>query len=915
MVRLADGVVAGRGLRVWAPGPDGVPVDAMEFGLPPGAAVAVGPDGAEPAGALAELAALVAAAGIPAAGAGVELGDGFRSARLAGAREDRRDAVLAALRVLGADGAQRLGERAGVLVALFGPAATKPVGAAANEAIQAGRWAAVQLACAASDLLGPEQLEEVLRWTAVEAVPQGTVSVLAGQLGQLLSPVSRPRRLSLLRDLWERVGGQQARARRTERRRAVRSRQDRYADLLARYRHFVDEQVVGWLKHETGREPTVAEAARWIPTAWQWSFWLNRTMHDALAATVLLRTAVAVADHGLVDGLARCREQIAAAPMLISSDGAGAAARRVPGLLGLPARPGCYLRDLDHRLTRDTPMDWPTSSYVTQRLAHARTYGLVVRQATAEVLWAARRAAPGESLRDWDCGHLREWRAVAGYSPVRAPAGWDQPPTFGGRATLAYRLRERPDTDPAEVEVPADLLWYAELADALAQLDGHDAAVVTYDPTLPEFDTDPDPPEPEPLRPRLDSVPLAVAGAAQLVSLGGEVPQRARTWPELVDGLLAATVVGEALTGAFPVPAPLAGLDGATVPGTGARLELARDPRQLAEWSAYMGNCIAGPGYLEAAAQGTCVLGAVRDPDGRILVNVELLPRGKGWQVGELRARFNADPDPELAERLGEWLAAVPPAVPTHGSRPARPHARGGPRRGSRLLPDVGERLNRLAEEAVTAPDMLAVPDAVSLRRANPRRLDEELRGRLSQGVPLARVWRDTAARPLATALAGLDPELRARYPQLDLLLVDAPLLSGVRRLARLPGVTRARSVDLVARRLRAALGRLARTADPVLAAAVRTSVDTPLLCALVLGVSAGPVDPDPPLTVVTVAGADPVPGFPESSLSDPDGPWRHAWPDAVELGADPQRVAGLLVPTGWLGPGGWPALWRRAAR
>jgi hypothetical protein len=207
------------------------------------------------------------------------------------------------------------------------------------------------------------------------------------------------------------------------------------------------------------------------------------------------------------------------------------------------------------------------------------------------------------------------------------------------------------------------------------------------------------------------------------------------------------------------------------------------------------------------------------------------------------------------------------------------------------------------------------VPVAVSLRRAGEGRLDDEVRGRLSQGVPLDELWRSTAVRPMAAALAGLDPQLRARYPHLDLLLLDAPLLSAVRRVARLPGVTQARSVDLVARRLRAALGRLARGGDPALAAEVPRCVDTPMLCALVLAVSAGPSTVDTAMTTVTAPGGRAVPGFPESSLTDEAGPWRRAWPDAIELGAAPERLNGLVVPTGWLGRGGWPALWGRAAR
>jgi hypothetical protein len=66
-VRLAGGVVAGRGLRAWASGAAGGCLDAAAVELPAGAPVAVGPAAAgevAAARALAELAELVAAAGL-----------------------------------------------------------------------------------------------------------------------------------------------------------------------------------------------------------------------------------------------------------------------------------------------------------------------------------------------------------------------------------------------------------------------------------------------------------------------------------------------------------------------------------------------------------------------------------------------------------------------------------------------------------------------------------------------------------------------------------------------------------------------------------------------------------------------------------------------------------------------------------
>jgi hypothetical protein len=138
------------------------------------------------------------------------------------------------------------------------------------------------------------------------------------------------------------------------------------------------------------------------------------------------------------------------------------------------------------------------------------------------------------------------------------------------------------------------------------------------------------------------------------------------------------------------------------------------------------------------------------------------------------------------------------------------------------------------------------------------------------------------------------------------------------RRLARLPGVVEARTVDLVGRRLRATIGRLARTDDAVLALAVALRADTGLLCALVLAVSTAAEVGPAALTPVTTPDSTRVPGFPRSRTDDADGPWQRSRPDAVELGGDPQWTpAGtvLTVPTAWLGRGGWPALWARAAR
>jgi hypothetical protein len=262
-IRLSGGVVAS-GLCAWVPGRPG-PVQVVdEPAVPLGDAVALGlaeATGEQVRRAVDELARLVAAGGTVAAGAGVDLGSGFISARLAGARGDQRDAVLAALRVLGVEQAGRLGDRAGFLVALFGPAATKRVGAAATQAIADGRWAAVQLASAASDVLGPEQLERVLELRppdGADLVP-GPASALARHLRPVLEPLPGPRRLELLLDLWARVAEHHAGLARRKRLMATQSRRDRVEDLRNRRQHDDDELILSMLRTFLGDpEPSLA---------------------------------------------------------------------------------------------------------------------------------------------------------------------------------------------------------------------------------------------------------------------------------------------------------------------------------------------------------------------------------------------------------------------------------------------------------------------------------------------------------------------------------------------------------------------------------------------------------------------------------------------------------------------------------
>jgi hypothetical protein len=944
-IRLSGGVVAS-GLSAWFPGPSGPVRLAAEPVVPLGEPVALGPAGAseeEVRRAVDALTRLVSAGGVVAAGAGVDLGAGFRSARLAGARGDRRDAVLAAVQVLGVEQAGRLGDRAGFLVALFGPAATRPVGAAAARAITEGRWAAVHLASAASDMLGPEQLERVLALRSPDGVDlvQGPASALAQHLRQVLEPVPGPRRLELLVDLWAQVTEHHARLARRARLLATQSRRSRVDDLRGRRQHRDDQLIVALLPADvTAPEPSLAGIARWVPPDGYWYGRLHGLVADALAATALLRAAAAVADHGLVEGLTRSADLLRAAEALLPAPAADAAARKVPGLTGLPSRPGTYVRDICRRLSGDGPRDHRFAGFVRPRLACARDFALVIMEDAGALLLDEYVNVPERVLRHWACSDLRTWRKNAGYTAARPPAGWNGVPLWadhflGHREPLSQRLAAAPGSDGPDVEVAGDLLWYAELADALAGLYGHDTAQghgqglwFDHDPPLPA----------EPLSPRQDSVTVAFAGAAQLTALGATPPRRAGTWREFAGGLAASISITEAITGEFGVPVPLAVLDGTTVTGTGLSFRVARSARTLAEWSDYMGNCIAGQHYIDMARAGRSVLTGLYDKNGMLFVNAELVPRRpatRGWRVAEIAARFNQAPDAALERRFREWVEAIPgaaagPAAP--GEPDETPPGRTGRRHPvPRLVEDAGPALSahaRRAWETEVDDEVIGpfaalagtAPDAalVRLRRLRPGTLADTCSRALDAGtVSLHGLWTATAVRPLRTAVAALDPALRDHFGQLSLLTGEPPLAKSLRRLVKLPAVDTAYALDRAARDVRRAIGTLAIRDDPVIARALTTRPAEPLLCALTVTITccapaANLVTVAPPRTVT-------VPGYPSTALDDETGPWQRALPDALELGADTSafqdQIAehGLRVPASWLARNNWTALWARA--
>jgi hypothetical protein len=410
----------------------------------------------------------------------------------------------------------------------------------------------------------------------------------------------------------------------------------------------------------------------------------------------------------------------------------------------------------------------------------------------------------------------------------------------------------------------------------------------------------------DPLRPAEDSVALALAGAAQLVGTRRRGAGQAAHLGELVDALVESTVVGEALTGSFKVPAPLLSRDEATVPGTEVTVEVARDPHQLVAWARYMGNCIAGWDYVQEAKAGRTVLLALRGRNGNIVANVELIARRKDWQLGDLAARFNAEPSDDLRKQVTAWVAALPPRQPARSALEPRPHPHGTvhrPYRRVRAVMELRDALVPLAQQATEdvpvdvlsraatgAPSGLA--GIVALARSRRYGVDAALREFLATDG-LAPLWTATASRPLAAAVAALDPALRERHGRVDLLFEDAPLPATPRRLARTAGIIEARAVEVVARRLRAALGRLVLAGDPALARWCRAT-PTPGCCARSCcwsRLNAGPrprrpsraaenspyqASRRPHWTIWTVRGGGPPPTPPSwAPTSDGTGRWR----------------------------------------
>jgi len=655
-VRLAHNVTLEDGSGVWLVEEPGLEV--RDSGDDPGAVIVVGPPGASKSKLIRvrrKARQLARAGGPAAAAAGVDLGGGYRSARLEGpANGSRRNDVLAALTALGVSEVERLGDRRGVMVALFGLSATKRVGAAAWKAAAETRWSALRLAVAASDLLTPARLEDLLAMEAppgAEVVPPCDIDDLARNMASVLDRYSEQRRLAILCSLWDDVANWNIA---TQRLRRGRSRRSRFS--MATYNKWKTatgraEDSYWSGKLGTGRR-SAAEMLRWTPSNRDWSDSLRWVSSECMAATALMLTALDAEDKPIEAAITahlQCFLYLHWAGFSQGPDSPCVRAHRIADATSKASDPWI----LGNRIYVDRqPVDRrELSAFFAPLFEDVSEMALATLRWAESLLAALRRARPplGEP------GSMVEWREAAGW--IRAPDDWEIS-LFGNGPTLADRSAWEPGRSPSELEQPEDLLWLADLADVLAVCHGNSQARLgRLNAALPWFDcTTPTPPNLDPFAPRQESVPLALAGAAQVVSLGIFPPRRASSWRSIVDHLAARV---RALNVSFELAEEIEALDGANLPGTDLRAEVARTPGQLVEWGNYMGNCIAG--YSEEVNQSFALL-ALLGPSKTIQANVALRRTGGFWRVIEALARFNNPIPADLEAVLYRWAAGIGPA-------------------------------------------------------------------------------------------------------------------------------------------------------------------------------------------------------------------------------------------------------------
>ncbi len=936
-IRCSGGIVLEGDHRVWLVADPGDEV--LDSRRSPGAPVVVGratAGRAEVDRARRDAQRLVARGGPIVAAAGVRI-RAFRTARLECGAESRRDAVLAAVEVLGSRGLHRIGEPAAVLVALFGVRATKRVGAAALDGLALDQLSPLRLAVAASDLLGPEQLESVLALRAppgTEPVPKGDAAMLGQQLASVLGPYTAKRRVELLRSLWDDVVGWQLSA--IARGRARRRPTSPVA--IERWQRKVRRLDSAWWQAQAttahGGEPDALALATWVPSRDVWQAALVRTLHECGAATTLLRTALAAEERPVQ---AAVLAHLDALDHLARRDDHGAAGERAALLVATVALASGTAPSGGDRLGgRDVDALLATQLRDAWALAHATL------TAALELGLALQRSPVAGEAQPLATPAVAEWRAVAGYGPARPPERWHfrllAPTTV---ISLAARLSTEEPIRAADVEFLDDGLWIADLADALAAWYGHARAEINYG--VHGVDVDPVDDEDDPRLPLLESVPLAVAGAAQLLAVGAVPPARPKTWEALV-GALVAAAENLGLDEPFPMAAAVAATDRTVVPDTDLVVDVARTPRQLAEWGNHMGNCIAG--YADDADRRYALV-ALRDAAGKLAVNLALQRETRRWFVSEAFARFNEDLPAELRARLDAWAGQIPVASPAAGGRGAarprrtapggrRPPARDRLLRASARLGDEVGDLGAASDDVVAMAAALA-PIARELGWAGDG--DAALAGPVRRHRPAPatgdprrrRRPRPRAGMPPGRAVAGdRHPTPRGGHrPRRRPRRRPPPAHRQHRPRRPTPRPPRPPGPGRANRRP----GRPADAADPGRVAGGGRSPPRPGR-----GRAAPPRVPHrrrprphrpgragrAAVDWVPVAGDGSVPGRPRSSVRDERGPWAEARPAAIEMGVTGERLdevvadapgRHLLVPTAWTAAAGWTGLWARAHR
>ena len=940
-IRLSGGIVLGGDQRVWLADRPGHEVDGSR--PYPGAPVVVGPADARRADvdrARREAQHLLADGGALVAAAGVDVGGGFRTARLEGGGETRREAVLAAAELLGPDGLARIGSRDSVLVALFGTRATKRVGAAAVDALAGDSRAALRLAVAASDVLGPEQLEQVLRFEApagMDPLPQGTTGLLSSQLTTILAPYPARRRLALVRSLWEEVVAwpQSAAARGRAHRRGFSSTAG--DELLKEVREADDRWWRQQASCQLADRSDAASLLRWVPGPAVWAAGLQRAYQECVAAAVLVRTAVAAEVDPVEDAVLAHLAQLAFAGSAHVHDleNRVEAVDRVVRPSGVAAdRAWCLagLVFLASKPSRVSSMYEP--AWLAGHLHDTCELAVAVLKSSVDLINAVR----GIPIAPGDPAVMLEWRRLAGFG--RDPHVWWD--AIDGHPPLGTRLED--GGDPALVERIEDALWLADLADVVNWWFGQEAVTLGVQ-DYAWVDVDPVEPDPDLRVPSAESVALAVAGAAQLVAVGAQPGARPATWPALIADLVAdAERLG--LDEKLTVPGDVTTWEGKVLPGTELGVQVARSAKQLTGWGNYMGNCIAG--YASEASRRFALV-ALRDGSGRLVANVSVHRRGARWQVGQALARFNEPLAPELDELIVRWAheLRVPDAGPARAPVPAprgpRPRGEGrrqrpAPRRDALLRAStaLGETIGELHADPRTgwARDVVCPiaaelgwagdadqlgPFVAMARLRRPGPLAEAIGRALDAGVPLAELWEATASRPLAEAverLPELEPDLRR--------LVGAAVPPSLRLALRDPRVSGARTVDLAAWRLRVALFELLAAGDARLDRAVAARPHTGFVAAAALTLTAAQESGGDRHERIPVAPDGSLPGRPRTTLAGAGSPWTDALLPAQELGVTPARLdevladapgRHLLVPAAWTAPRGWSAFWGRAHR